>query len=66
MHTGVHFPRAHCVLKYLKCLIIIIIAGQLRMPIDSTRINDALRKLIKKNDLPKVVFHRLSNSSICI
>ena len=34
------------------------------MPIESTRINDALRKLIKRNDLPKVVFHSLRHSSI--
>ena len=42
----------------------LVIAGPLGMPIESTRINDALRKLIKKNDLPKVVFHSLRHSSI--
>ena len=42
----------------------LVIAGPLGMPIESTRINDSLRKLIKKNDLPKVVFHSLRHSSI--
>ncbi len=42
----------------------LVIAGPLGMPIESTRINNALRKLIKKNDLPKVVFHSLRHSSI--
>ena len=42
----------------------LVIASPLGMPIESTRINDALRKLIKRNDLPKVVFHSLRHSSI--
>ena len=42
----------------------LVIAGPLGMPIESTHINDAFRKLIKKNDLPKVVFHSLRHSSI--
>ncbi len=42
----------------------LVIASPLGMPIENTRINDSLRKLIKKNDLPKVVFHSLRHSSI--
>lgn len=42
----------------------LVIAGPLGMPIESTRINDAFRKMIKKNDFPKVVFHSLRHSSI--
>ena len=42
----------------------LVIAGPLGMPIESTRINDAFRKMIKKNALPKVVFHSLHRSSI--
>ena len=34
------------------------------MPVEARRINGAFDKLIKKNNLPKVVFHSLRHSSI--
>ena len=42
----------------------LVIAGPLGMPVESSRINEALGKLIEKHDLPKVVFHSLRHSSI--
>jgi Site-specific recombinase XerD len=42
----------------------LVIASPLGMPMENTRINDSFRKLISKNDLPKVVFHSLRHSSI--
>lgn len=41
-----------------------MIAGPLGMPVESCRINDAFKRLIEKNSLPKVVFHSLRHSSI--
>ena len=42
----------------------LVIAGPLGMPVEARRINGAFDKLIKKNNLPKVVFHSLRHSSI--
>lgn len=42
----------------------LVIAGPLGMPVEARRINNAFDKLIKKNNLPKVVFHSLRHSSI--
>lgn len=42
----------------------LVITGLLGMPVEARRINGAFDKLIKKNNLPKVVFHSLRHSSI--
>ena len=42
----------------------LVIAGPLGMPVEARRINGVFDKLIKKNNLPKVVFHSLRHSSI--
>ena len=42
----------------------LVVAGPLGMPTEQSTINGALKKLIEKNDLPKVVFHSFRHSSI--
>ena len=42
----------------------LVIAGPLGMPTEQSTINGALKRLIEKNDLPKVVFHSFRHSSI--
>ena len=39
-------------------------ANGLGMPTEDSRITDMFKELIRKNDLPKVVFHSLRHSSI--
>ena len=42
----------------------LVIAGALGLPIEGSRIETALRKLIQAYDLPPIVFHSLRHSSI--
>ncbi len=42
----------------------LVVAGPLGMPTEQSTINGALKRLIEKNDLPKVVFHSFRHSSI--
>ena len=42
----------------------LVVAGPLGLPTEHTTINTALNRLIKKNNLPKVVFHSFRHSSI--
>ena len=42
----------------------LVVAGPLGLPTEHTTVNTALNRLIKKNDLPKVVFHSFRHSSI--
>lgn len=41
-----------------------MVAGPLGLPTEHTTVNAALNRLIKKNNLPKVVFHSFRHSSI--
>ena len=42
----------------------LVMAGPLGLPTESSTITDSFKRLIKENDLPKVVFHSLRHSSI--
>ena len=42
----------------------LVVAGPLGLPTEHTTVNAALNRLIKKNNLPKVVFHSFRHSSI--
>lgn len=42
----------------------LVVAGPLGMPTEQSTINGALKRLIEKNNLPKVVFHSFRHSSI--
>lgn len=42
----------------------LVFAGSLGLPTEGSTINGALRRLIKENDLPPVVFHSFRHSSI--
>ncbi len=42
----------------------LVITSPLGTPAEGTRIRDAMKRLIKENDLPPVVFHSLRHSSI--
>ena len=42
----------------------LVVAGPLGMPTEQSTINGALKQLIEKNNLPKVVFHTFRHSSI--
>lgn len=42
----------------------LVITGPFGTPVESSRIMDAFRDLIKENNLPKVVFHSLRHTSI--
>lgn len=42
----------------------LVVAGPLGMPTEQSTINGALKQLIEKNNLPKVVFHSFRHSSI--
>ena len=42
----------------------LVVAGLLGLPTEHATVNTALNRLIKKNDLPKVVFHSFRHSSI--
>ena len=42
----------------------LVVAGPLGMPTEQSTINCALKRLIEKNNLPKVVFHSFRHSSI--
>ena len=42
----------------------LVLAGPLGLPTEASTLTDEFRKLIKDNDLPKVVFHSLRHSSI--
>ena len=42
----------------------LVVAGPLGLPTEHTTVNTALSRLIKKNNLPKVVFHSFRHSSI--
>ena len=65
LSRNVVLPIAGVILTFIACYELIeMITQHNNMPTEQSTINGALKRLIEKNNLPKVVFHSFRHSSI--